>query len=268
MRNASNKKKRMVPTLALPMVTAAIIACTVYLDYDLLQAPLEASREELRLLLGAANAPTPSANAKIIDAPYIYQGIDYPNGCESVSAVMALRYFGSDMTVDAFIDDYLDMGSPPEVGGIGPDPDLVYCGDPRSSSGWGCNSTVIARALNRLIDPAQYAVSALRGASLSELCSTYIDNDIPVIVWATVGMIDSSDADYYAHWTTEDGKPVSYNRKLHCLLLVGYDENHYYFNDPLRKNADGTSYTGYEKASAETAYNILNRQCVVIAPTG
>ena len=70
-------------------------------------------------------APPEAPKKRIIDAPYIYQNVDYPNGCESVSAVMALRYFGIDMTVDDFIDNYLDMGDAPVVGGIGPDPTLV-----------------------------------------------------------------------------------------------------------------------------------------------
>ena len=30
--------------------------------------------------------------------------MDYPTGCESVSAVMALQYAGVDITVDTFID--------------------------------------------------------------------------------------------------------------------------------------------------------------------
>ena len=57
------------------------------------------------------NYPTPSANAKIIDAPYIYQNFDYPNGCESVSTVMALQKAGINISVDSFIDNYLDTVS-------------------------------------------------------------------------------------------------------------------------------------------------------------
>lgn len=97
---------------------------------------------------------SPSAPASvIIDAPFIYQVEDYPNGCESVSAVMALRYLGFDIDVDTFIDKYLPCGPRPAVGGIGPDPSQVYCGDPRSTSGWGCYSSVIANALNEVTPP-------------------------------------------------------------------------------------------------------------------
>ncbi|MBR4881283.1 MAG: C39 family peptidase, partial [Clostridia bacterium] len=51
--------------------------------------------------------------AKHIDVTYINQLDDYPNGCEAVSTVMALSYLGIDISVDDFIDRYLDMGDTP-----------------------------------------------------------------------------------------------------------------------------------------------------------
>ncbi len=211
-------------------------------------------------------APPARPTKKIIDAPYIYQNVDYPNGCESVSAVMALQYFGIDITVDEFIDNYLDMGDAPVVGGVGPDPTLVYCGDPRRKDGWGCHSSVIVNALDKFIDYDKFTVSAFRGRTLDELCRRYVDRDIPVVIWATVGMVDSSAPQYWASWTTPQGKEVTYNKKLHCLLLVGYDEKNYYFNDSMNLSSHGTRYIGYSKATAEKAYDILGRQSIVIAP--
>lgn len=76
---------------------------------------------------------------------------------------------------------------------------------------------------------------------LEELCSAYIDNNIPVILWGTLKMTSQCT---YSSWKTPDGKTIQYNNKLHCLLLVGYDENYYYFNDPLR-DVGGQKYVGY-----------------------
>ncbi len=211
-------------------------------------------------------APPIISQKKIINAPYIYQNVDYPNGCESVSAVMALRYFGIDITVDEFIDNYLDMGAAPVVGGIGPDPTLVYCGDPRRKDGWGCHSSVIVNALDKFINYDKFTVSAFRGRTLDELCTIYIDRDIPVIIWATVGMVDSSGSQFWASWTTPQGKEIIYNKRLHCLLLVGHDENNYYFNDSMNLSSHGTRYIGYSKATAEKAYDILGRQSIVVVP--
>ena len=196
----------------------------------------------------------------IINAPYISQNNGYINGCESVSTVMALRYSGINMTVDTFIDKYLDMGDKPTVGGTGPDPDVVYCGNPRAANGWGCNSPVIVKALGKFVDSGKYTVSHSYGKSLSELCSTYIDKGIPVIVWVTVDMKDGRNT---ANWTTPAGKQITYNRNLHCMLLVGYDDDNYYFNDPKRSGS-GVSYVGYSKSAAENAYSLLGKQSIAI----
>ena len=131
-------------------------------------------------------------DAKLINAPYINQLEDYPNGCEAVSTVMALNYLGIEISVDDFIDKYLDMGDTPKPSkGKGPDPDKVYCGDPRSDKGWGCNSPVIVNALNKFINTDEYVIEHSYGKGLQDLCYDYIDRDIPVIVWVTVGMEDS-----------------------------------------------------------------------------
>ena len=221
---------------------------------------------EIRVFERSETSPTPSANATLLDVPYISQLPDYPNGCESVSAVMALNYFGIDMDVNRFVSSYLEMDDAPSVGDIGPDPSLVFCGDPRLSSGWGCYSPVIASALGRIVDDRDYEIISTDGRSLGELSHTCIDNGIPVMIWATVGMTDSSDDSCFARWTTPSGKEISYNRKLHCLLLVGYDEDCYFFNDPLRRGSGGADYIGYPKDAVRRAYDILGRQSVVISP--
>lgn len=76
----------------------------------------------------------------LIDAPYISQLGTYPTGCEAVSAVMALQHLGIDITVDEFIDRYLDLGTEPwtaEDGTMyGGDPWETFLGNPREASGW------------------------------------------------------------------------------------------------------------------------------------
>ena len=46
-----------------------------------------------------------------INAPYISQKETYPTGCESVSTVMLLNFLGYNITVDEFIEKYLDCGA-------------------------------------------------------------------------------------------------------------------------------------------------------------
>jgi len=190
--------------------------------------------------------------SKLIDAPFISQLNSYPTGCESVSAVMGLNYLGFDITVDGFIDNYLPQGSASSF-----DPNVCFGGNPRSQSGMGCYAPVIEKASKSALDG--YGVTVIRhdNLSISNLCQKYIDNDIPVIIWATQDM-----------QTPRNGVVINYNNTNiqwiapeHCLLLVGYNENNYIFNDPLKSK----NYS-YSRSAVENAYYGLGAQAVVFSP--
>lgn len=65
---------------------------------------------------------------------------------------------------------------------------------------------------------------------------------------------------YQGKTWTYNGKSITWIAPLHCLLLVGYDDNNYIFNDPLKTNAP----TYYSKESVELAYNGISKQAMVI----
>ena len=202
------------------------------------------------------------SDAKLINAPYINQrAAGLPNGCEAVCATMALQHAGVSIDAETFITKYLPMGAAPS-NGVGADPEKVYVGDPHKTGGlgWGCYAPVIVSALGKAADKTKYQVINATGNSLSTLCKTYIDNGVPVIVWATVGMTSSVT---YSYWTTTGGKSIKYNNMLHCLLLVGYDSKYYYFNDPL-KRVGNLKYFAYPKSDVESAYSLLGKQAVVL----
>ena len=194
--------------------------------------------------------PTPSGPCKIIQAPFISQLGRYPTGCESVSSVMALNYAGYSTSVDDFIDKYLDKKPWPF------DPNETFGGNPRLTSGWGCYTPVIQKAMNRILSGKKDYALDVSGMSIPELCSEYIDNDIPVIFWGTIDMAPP----YQGKTWTYNGKSITWIAPLHCLLLVGYDDNNYIFNDPLKTNAP----TYYSKESVELAYNGISKQAMVI----
>ncbi len=194
---------------------------------------------------------TPTGDYKIIQAPFIYQMDKYPTGCESVAAVMALQYAGINISVDTFIDKYLDRSS-----GIPFDPNSTFGGNPRSTSGFGCYAPVIKKALDKVLASTKYKATQLSNVSLEDLCSQYIDNDIPVIMWATRGMESPKNG---ASWIY-NGKKIQWIRPEHCLLLVGYDDYNYIFNDSMRTQAQ----VYYSKASVEAAYRGLFSQAIVI----
>ena len=83
-----------------------------------------------------------------IKAPYLDQSKSFPTGCESVSAVMLLHFLGYDISVNEFIDRYLDLQEFEWGNGelYGPDPRNYFCGSPYDAESFGCYAPVIARA--------------------------------------------------------------------------------------------------------------------------
>ena len=100
----------------------------------------------------------------VIDVPYLDQSVRYPTGCESVSAVMLLRYLGYEMSVDEFIEQYLDRQEFELREGelYGPDPTKYFCGSPYDEESFGCYAPVITQALKK----AKY----LPGFPMSTVC--------------------------------------------------------------------------------------------------
>ena len=115
-----------------------------------------------------------------IDVPYIDQSKLYPTGCESVSTVMLLRFLGIDITVDEFIEKYLEKKSFEERDGqvYGPDPHRYFCGSPYDDESFGCYAPVIREALEKIIG-AEYTVTDETGMTTDELVEKYIDQGMP-----------------------------------------------------------------------------------------
>lgn len=139
---------------------------------------------------------------------------------------------------------------------IGCDPWEAFPGDPFSETGWGCYSTVIERAMNEFLTNTGYHAERLSGVPLYRLKS-YIDNNTPVMIWATICMEPPIESDI---WTVpETGREITWVYPMHALVLTGYDENGYYFNDPL---AGQDIY--YGKDSVEVAYTALFEQAIIL----
>lgn len=168
---------------------------------------------------------------KKIEVPYIDQSIKYPTGCESVSAVMLLRYLGYDISVDEFIDRCLDKKEMQIKDGVlyGPDPREYFCGSPYDADSFGCYAPVMVKALTRAAGD-RFTFTDETGTPVKRLLETYIDRDMPVLFWACINMQKEIIG---PEWKLYDsGKTFTWRSNEHCMLLVGYDEDGYYFNDP------------------------------------
>lgn len=215
---------------------------------------------------------------KLIKVPYIDQTKEWPTGCESVSAVMLLQYLGVDISVKQFVEQYLEKEPLVEKDGklYGGNPWKVFVGDPADDQSMGCYAPVIKKALERALrqesrqgrsleaglrenSPQEEKRSAqaqrdsgrerravdLTGVSMEVLLREYIDNDKPVIFWASIDLKETYSG---PEWILRDsGEYFLWRSNEHCMLLVGYDEENYYFNDPWHDHG----MIGYERKLAE-----------------
>ena len=229
-----------------------------------------------------ASSPAPSAtpspshitipeNAVFIDAPYISQAGNWVTGCESVSATMLLQFLGMDITVDQFIFGYLDM-KPVAIRTDGslvaPNPNYHFAGSPYSEHSFGCYAAVIKKALTGALETfaseagEAFEVKDLSNVPMEDLCKEYLDAGLPVVFWATIGMKPSNMG---PSWLVPDtGETFSWLEGEHCMLLVGYDDTNYYFNDPDNNNG----VTAYEKNLVETRHKEQYSMAVGVIPHG
>lgn len=193
-----------------------------------------------------------------IDVPPLSQYPDYPTGCESVTAVMALHHAGVIISVEDFIANHLPCDDRfYEEDGLlyGPDPYAVFIGDPRTPHSFGCMAPVIEQAVRSCVGEEERVVNTT-GETLPTLCRYYVDNGVPVILWATMEMRPVNSG---RMWFLPDARQFTWPSGEHCLLLVGYNESEYLFNDPRHG-----AVVAYDKNSVEVAYASLGKQSLVI----
>lgn len=207
------------------------------------------------------------AKYQIDGVPFISQNNGYPSGCESISTTMLLNYFNYDISPETFIDGYLHTDylreSDDGTAVVGPDPYTAFIGTPYDESSLGCYPPVVVDAMNKIFDETNSDNKAVdtTGMSLDELIDTYIVQDEPVLVWSTMYLWDAFVTD---SWIVEgaseespykDGDLYEWIANEHCLVLTGYDEDYYYFNDPLYNNAK----IQYEKTAFEQRFEEIGR---------
>ncbi len=170
-----------------------------------------------------------SVTEKIISVPALCQYPLLPSGCEATAAAMVLRYYGSDITPEVFASMYLlceDLFYSGEKL-YGPDPYEKFAGSPFGESYcYGCFAPVIEEAVNSMTG---FSGETITGKSLSELCGIYIDNGKPLLVWVTMEMREPEDGRV---WNLPDGREFVWTAGEHCMVLTGYGDGVYYFNDP------------------------------------
>ena len=188
---------------------------------------------------------------KMINVKPLSQYPELATGCEITSLTMALRYYGFDADKCDLSDNYLKKGPVGKVNFY-----EAFEGDPRDDSSYGCYAPVIKNTADKYLksNGSPWSAKDLTGTELEDLFS-YIDNNVPVIVWGT---LDCREGHYSVTWTV-DGEDLTWYTPEHCMLLVGYDEDCVTVCDPSHGDV-----RSYDRELFESRYNALKKQAVII----
>ncbi len=198
-----------------------------------------------------------------LDVPYISQKGLLPTGCELVSAMMVFEYYDVEVSVDEVIE-HTRSEYPKTRDGrtTAPHPEDSFIGSPWDETSFGCFAPVITDMMNELL-PASLEAKNVSGTELQTLAETYLPQGKPVLVWATISMLEHYPSIGW-YLLDEEGDPTdewyAWPANEHCLVLVGYDSTHYYFNDPY----GGRGLVSYSRELVESRYNSLGQYSVVV----
>ena len=210
-------------------------------------------------------------DAKLIDVPYLNQ-LDVVYGCEAVSATMVLQYYGVEITWKEFTDDYL-IKKPWHVDEngrwFGPDPFAAYPGDPYKDDGpncgFGCYAPSLAKSMNAVLPKDKRAV-VTTGLKLCDLLANYIDKGDPVLVWGTMNMAPSRLTRTWTIDYVDENSPYRLGDSFtwlgneHCLVLIGYDSERFFFNDPYENHG----LIAYDRDLFEQRFREFGEMSVVV----
>ena len=215
---------------------------------------------------GAAPAPTAPPSYTMEHSEVIAQE-EFKAGCETYACTMLLQTLGFDIDERRF-SEYLDVHW--VITGIdgqlyGPDMNSAQAGD--IYTGWGVYSPAMAKYMNAYLKDARSdkTAQALEGVPLPELCERYVSRDIPVMVWATTEMLEPYPKDsWIVNYVDENAKyeigdTFTWLQNEHCMVLIGYDEENYYFMDSCAGKV-----SIYEREVSEERYAQLGSQAIVV----
>lgn len=190
-------------------------------------------------------------------------------GCETYACTMLLQSQGIDMDEFEFAYNYLvqkPIYANSEDDWYGPDMDSAYVGE--IEWGYGVNSPAMGKFMNQMLKDKGSSKKAyvLNESSLEQLCKDYIVNDIPVMIWATTNMQEP----YVKRiWTinyvdeeisdAQIGDTEQWLQNEHCLVLIGYDKDNYYFADSVAGEV-----SVFDKATTQDKYEKLDCQAIVV----
>lgn len=195
-----------------------------------------------------------------IDVPTVMQYPELPNGCEIVALTAVLNHHGIDVAKTTMADNYLPKVSfsTKDDKRFGPNPHIAYAGNPRElKGGWYVFAAPIVEAANDAITDKKVDLSAenVSGSTREELLS-FIDQDIPVVVWVTLDLSPPIKRGGWYMEGTNEFHPSFTN--LHAVVLNGWTKGKVHIMNPLE---------GQQSVSEEDffdSYEALGSQAVIV----
>jgi uncharacterized protein YvpB len=191
----------------------------------------------------------------------ILQNPELPNGCEATSLAMVLNYLGYSAEKTELAEQYVTSETLTTKNGVvyGPNPNDTYVGNPADSTGYYILAEGLAQAANDYLKDYNSEMKAtnISGASEEELAAK-IENGTPVILWTTM---DFGDAQYTRYgWVLEStGEYYIPYVNLHCVVLIGYNEENYILCNPLQEGVQTVA-----RAALMYGYSELRMQAMII----
>jgi uncharacterized protein YvpB len=208
-------------------------------------------------------APTTTSqpSSVCLNVKNILQNPELPTGCEITSATILLNYYGYAVDKEQMCK-YLPQSNKFYTNDdgllIGPDTNEYFVGNPYTNRGRAlqCFAPVIEKAVNDYLSyvKSERRAKAIVGEDL-EYFYSYLSSGNPVCVWATIGMVKTTKVQ---GWYNDSMELVTSYKRLHCLVMTGYDEQYVYVADPLGQ------FTKVDRELFEDRYKSVGSQAVVL----
>ncbi|WP_261303987.1 C39 family peptidase [Paenibacillus andongensis] len=196
-----------------------------------------------------------------IDVPVMSQYPEYVNGCEITSLAMLSTYLKLPYDRQDLIN-MLAKDVTPRQGGqdgsidVWGDPNQGFVGDITGSDmGYGVYHKPIRDLLAHIYN--DHALD-MTGNEFSEV-EKQVALDHPVIIWTTSNFTPSNE---WVEWKAKDGSTIHATFEEHAVLLVGYDEENVYVNNPL----NGKKAEKIAKQPFIESWKQLGKQAVTYVP--
>ncbi len=194
--------------------------------------------------------------------PLISQLPELPTGCEVTSLTMVLNYLGSNADKLEIVREYLpkeDLVKDEQDVLYGPDFRYIFPGDPENDTSFGCFAPCITETADKYLKEknAVYSANDISGTSFYDLFD-YIAEDIPVIIWSTMNLLDTQ---YEISWRTNAGEIMSWPKNEHCVVLSGYS----YSNNTVQIYDPTNGILTLNMEDVKERYDQLGKNAVLIS---